>query len=131
MTRIGFHISHEQHAPSVLLRDVMHAEQVGFDEAMCSDHLAPWLTTQGESGFAWSWLGAALARTSFPIGVVTAPGQSEDERDGQRDGGRREKSGGRSERGGDAHGVMISRSGRAGSTRTLATAVLMFATALR
>lgn len=75
MTRIGFHISHEQHAPSRLLRDVVNAERVGFDEAMCSDHLAPWLTAQGESGFAWSWLGAALARTSLPIGVVTAPGQ--------------------------------------------------------
>ncbi|WP_309128355.1 TIGR03885 family FMN-dependent LLM class oxidoreductase [Microbacterium sp.] len=75
MTRIGFHASHEQHAPSKLLRDVIRAEQVGFDEAMCSDHLAPWLTAQGESGYAWSWLGAALARTDLPIGLVTAPGQ--------------------------------------------------------
>ncbi|WP_193596877.1 TIGR03885 family FMN-dependent LLM class oxidoreductase [Microbacterium sp. YJN-G] len=75
MMRIGFHASHEQHAPSALLRDVVRAEQAGFDEAMCSDHLAPWLTAQGESGFAWSWLGAALARTRFPIGLVTAPGQ--------------------------------------------------------
>lgn len=75
MTLIGFHASHEQHAPSTLLSDVLRAEQVGFDEAMCSDHLAPWLTAQGESGFAWSWLGAALARTALPIGLVTAPGQ--------------------------------------------------------
>ncbi|MFD5213278.1 TIGR03885 family FMN-dependent LLM class oxidoreductase [Microbacterium sp. NPDC058345] len=75
MTQIGFHASHEQHAPSLLLRDVIRAEQIGFDEAMCSDHLAPWLTAQGESGFAWSWLGAALARTGLPIGLVTAPGQ--------------------------------------------------------
>ena len=42
---------------------------------MCSDHLAPWLNSQGQSGHAWSWLGAALACTRFPIGVVTAPGQ--------------------------------------------------------
>jgi len=42
---------------------------------MCSDHLAPWGVRQGESGYAWSWLGAALASTSFSLGVVTAPGQ--------------------------------------------------------
>jgi probable non-F420 flavinoid oxidoreductase len=43
--------------------------------AMSSDHFSPWSTTQGESGFAWSWLGAAMQVTSFPFGVVTAPGQ--------------------------------------------------------
>lgn len=75
MTRIGFHASHEQHAPGRLLRDLAHAERIGFDEAMCSDHLAPWLKAQGQSGHAWSWLGAALALTRFRIGVVTAPGQ--------------------------------------------------------
>lgn len=75
MTRIGFHASHEQHTPGRLLRDLTHAERIGFDEAMCSDHLAPWLNAQGQSGHAWSWLGAALALTRFRIGVVTAPGQ--------------------------------------------------------
>lgn len=75
MVFIGFHASHEQIAPSTLLDDVCRAEEAGFDGAMCSDHLAPWSPRQGQSGFAWSWLGAALARTRFPIGVVTAPGQ--------------------------------------------------------
>jgi probable non-F420 flavinoid oxidoreductase len=42
---------------------------------MCSDHHFPWSARQGESGFAWSWLGAALASTSLPFGVVNAPGQ--------------------------------------------------------
>src|SRR5215217_5785607 len=42
---------------------------------MSSDHLSPWSERQGESGFAWSWLGAALATTGLPFGVVTAPGQ--------------------------------------------------------
>ena len=42
---------------------------------MSSDHLSPWSERQGESGFAWSFLGAALATTSLPFGVVTAPGQ--------------------------------------------------------
>ncbi|HVM26052.1 MAG TPA: TIGR03885 family FMN-dependent LLM class oxidoreductase [Mycobacteriales bacterium] len=75
MTRYGFHASHEETDPRALLRDVQLAEQAGFAAAMCSDHLAPWTSRQGHSGFAWSWLGAALATTSLPFGVVTAPGQ--------------------------------------------------------
>ena len=51
------------------------AEEAGFDAAMSSDHFAPWSTRQGQSGFAWAWLGAAMARTSMPFGVVNAPGQ--------------------------------------------------------
>ena len=72
---IGFHASHEQFRPDRLLRLVQAAEAAGFDAAMCSDHWAPWSEEQGESGFAWSWLGAALQATSLPFGVVNAPGQ--------------------------------------------------------
>lgn len=75
MVFLGFHASHEQIPPSRLLDDVVAAEAAGFDGAMCSDHLAPWGVRQGESGFALSWLGAALARTQFSIGFVNAPGQ--------------------------------------------------------
>ena len=75
MVFIGYHASHEQVPPSRLLAAVIRAESAGFDGAMCSDHLAPWGVDQGESGYAWSWLGAALASTSFSLGVVTAPGQ--------------------------------------------------------
>lgn len=75
MAFIGFHASHEQIPPSALLEAVIGAEQAGFDGAMCSDHLAPWSPRQGESGFALSWIGAALARTQFSIGMVNAPGQ--------------------------------------------------------
>lgn len=75
MTLIGYHASHEQLSPRALLDAVQEAESAGFDAAMCSDHLAPWTRAQGESGFAWSWLGAALAATTFSLGVVTAPGQ--------------------------------------------------------
>jgi probable non-F420 flavinoid oxidoreductase len=75
MAVIGFHCSHEQIPPSTLLRDVIHAHEAGFQAAMCSDHLAPWLDAQGESGFALAWLGAALASTPLTIGVVHAPGQ--------------------------------------------------------
>lgn len=75
MTVFGFHASHEQIAPSQLLRDVIHAEQAGFGAAMSSDHFMPWSQRQGHSGFTLSWLGAALASTSFSIGSVNAPGQ--------------------------------------------------------
>jgi probable non-F420 flavinoid oxidoreductase len=75
MVTVGFHASHEQLAPSQLLGCVRHAEAAGFAAAMCSDHLAPWSERQGHSGFAWSWLGAALQATQLPFGVVTAPGQ--------------------------------------------------------
>lgn len=75
MVLIGYHASHEQLPPGRLLAAVIRAEEAGFDAAMCSDHLAPWGVRQGESGYAWSWLGAALASTSFSFGVVTAPGQ--------------------------------------------------------
>ncbi|AWB87507.1 TIGR03885 family FMN-dependent LLM class oxidoreductase [Mycetocola zhujimingii] len=72
---LGFHASHEQIHPRRLLDSVIRAEEVGFDAAMCSDHFAPWGKDQGHSGFAWSWLGAALQATSFKLGVVNAPGQ--------------------------------------------------------
>jgi coenzyme F420-dependent glucose-6-phosphate dehydrogenase len=72
---IGFHANHEQHRPDDLLRHARQAEAAGFDAAMCSDHWAPWSEAQGQSGFAWAWLGAALEATSFSFGVVNAPGQ--------------------------------------------------------
>jgi probable non-F420 flavinoid oxidoreductase len=75
MPVIGFHNSHEQIHPADLLTAVQHAEEVGFTAAMCSDHFAPWNLEQGHSGFAWSWLGAAMATTSLPFGAVNAPGQ--------------------------------------------------------
>src|ERR671920_1421601 len=74
MARIGFHASHEQFAPSELLCLVKAAEAAGFDCAMSSDHFRPWGPAQGQSGFAWSWLGAALQATHLPFGVISAPG---------------------------------------------------------
>jgi probable non-F420 flavinoid oxidoreductase len=72
---IGYHASHEQHRPGDLLRYVTAAADRGFTAASCSDHFTPWSHAQGESGFAWSWLGAAMQATSVPFGVVNAPGQ--------------------------------------------------------
>src|SRR3712207_613363 len=75
MVTVGFHASHEQISPGQLLKDVQHAERAGFDAGMCSDHIAPWSARQGHSGFAWSWLGSALATTDLTYGTVSAPGQ--------------------------------------------------------
>jgi probable non-F420 flavinoid oxidoreductase len=50
------------------------AEGAGFAGVMCSDHFHPWTEAQGQSGFAWSWLGAALQATRLPFGTVNAPG---------------------------------------------------------
>jgi probable non-F420 flavinoid oxidoreductase len=75
MTEYGIHASHEQIPPADLLSAVIAAERAGFDAAMCSDHFSPWSERQGQSAFAWSWLGAALQATNLSFGVVNAPGQ--------------------------------------------------------
>lgn len=75
MPRIGYHASHEQFKPSVLIDYVRMAEQAGFRSVNSSDHFTPWSEQQGESGFAWSWLGAAMQATNLHFRVVNAPGQ--------------------------------------------------------
>jgi len=75
VTQFGYHASHEQFAPSKLIQYVTLAEQAGFTAAMSSDHFMPWSERQGQSGFAWSWLGAALQATNLSFGMVCAPGQ--------------------------------------------------------
>ena len=74
MTQLAWHASHEEFPPAELLELAVSAEQAGFDGVHSSDHLVPWFP-DGESGHAWTWLGAAMARTQLPFGVVTAPGQ--------------------------------------------------------
>ena len=74
MTLVGYHASHEQFAPSRLRDLVVLAEQAGFHAAKSSDHFHPWSERQGQSGFAWSWLGAAMQATSLPFGIISAPG---------------------------------------------------------
>lgn len=75
MIKVGYHASHEQFKPSALLKYVQLAEQAGFNASLSSDHFEPWSLDQGESGFAWSWLGAAMQATDLSFGVVNAPGQ--------------------------------------------------------
>ncbi|TFL20113.1 TIGR03885 family FMN-dependent LLM class oxidoreductase [Jannaschia formosa] len=76
MTRWGYHNSHEQFAPGRLLDCARIAEEAGFTCASASDHFHPWSTVeQGQSGFVWSWLGAAMQATSaLDFRTVSCPG---------------------------------------------------------
>lgn len=73
MAVIGFHASHELFSPRELLQHVQLAEQAGFEAAMCSDHFYPWTPSQGNSGYSFAWLGAALQATGFPVGTICCP----------------------------------------------------------
>lgn len=73
--KIAYHTSHEQFPPSLLLELAVMAEQAGFTALHSSDHFQPWNSAQGESGFTFSWIGAAMQATNLPIGMVCAPGQ--------------------------------------------------------
>jgi coenzyme F420-dependent glucose-6-phosphate dehydrogenase len=74
MVRCAYHASHEQFPPSALVRYARLAEQAGFTAVSSSEHLQPWSPRQGQSGFAWAWLGAAMQATALPFSVVCAPG---------------------------------------------------------
>lgn len=74
MTLIGYHASHEQFAPSELIQLVIAAEQASFDCVHSSDHFHPWNFSQGQSGHAWTWLGAAMQVTALPFSIISAPG---------------------------------------------------------
>jgi len=71
---IAYHASHEQFAPSELLKLVMLAEEAGFDAIHSSDHFFPWSERQGQSGHSFCWLGAAMQASRLPFSVVCAPG---------------------------------------------------------
>ncbi|HTE23513.1 TIGR03885 family FMN-dependent LLM class oxidoreductase [Flavitalea sp.] len=72
---VAYHASHEQFAPSRLLRLAEAAELAGFDAIHSSDHFHPWSVRQGESGFAFSWVASVLQATKLPVSMVCAPGQ--------------------------------------------------------
>jgi G6PDH family F420-dependent oxidoreductase len=65
----------EQFTPGDLLRYCQHAEAQGFSAVMASDHFNPWVPSQGQSGFVWSFMGALGATTDLRFGPgVTPPG---------------------------------------------------------
>jgi probable non-F420 flavinoid oxidoreductase len=71
---IAYHASHEQFAPSELLKLVQMAERAGFDAIHSSEHFQPWSERQGQSGHAFSWIAAAMQVCSLPFSMVCAPG---------------------------------------------------------
>lgn len=75
MSLICYHASQEQFSPSELLRCSILAEKNGFQGIHSSDHFHPWSSRQGQSGFTFSWIAAAMQATQIPFSMVCAPGQ--------------------------------------------------------
>ncbi|HEX5078051.1 MAG TPA: glucose-6-phosphate dehydrogenase (coenzyme-F420) [Geminicoccaceae bacterium] len=67
MLKLGYKASAEQFPPRELLDFAVHAEAVGFDSIMVSDHFQPWRHTGGHAPFSFAWLGALGERTSRAI----------------------------------------------------------------
>jgi coenzyme F420-dependent glucose-6-phosphate dehydrogenase len=76
MTKIGYACMLEQFHPTDLLDWAERAEAAGFDAGFqVSEHFHPWTPQQGQSAFAWSFMGALGQRTTLPFGTaVTCPG---------------------------------------------------------
>jgi coenzyme F420-dependent glucose-6-phosphate dehydrogenase len=76
MTRIGYAAMLEQFHPTELLDRCAQAEAAGFEAGfMVSEHFHPWTPQQGQSAFAWAFMGALGQRTSLKFGsAVTCPG---------------------------------------------------------
>jgi G6PDH family F420-dependent oxidoreductase len=76
MTAIGYAAMLEQFHPTDLLDWCAQAEAAGFEAGfMVSEHFHPWTPQQGQSAFAWSFMGALGQRTSLRFGTaVTCPG---------------------------------------------------------
>jgi coenzyme F420-dependent glucose-6-phosphate dehydrogenase len=73
MAQFAWLCAHESYQPEVLIEQAMLAETVGFDMVTAPDHFHPWVDQHSASGFVWSWLGAAVARTervSFATSVT-------------------------------------------------------------
>jgi G6PDH family F420-dependent oxidoreductase len=71
--RLGWWLSSEEHDARRLVADAQLAEASGFETAMISDHLQPWVTAQGHAGHVWTTIGAiaqATDRLEVGTGVV-------------------------------------------------------------
>lgn len=61
--KIGYKLIAEAYPPREIVRQAVLAEEAGFDFVEVSDHFHPWLEGQEHSGFAWSMLANAAAKT--------------------------------------------------------------------
>ena len=75
MVQFGNTLLCEQRSPRDLVADARTAEDAGFHFLAISDHLHPWLESQGESPSAWSVLGtlAEATRRVRLMTMVTCP----------------------------------------------------------
>lgn len=73
--QIGYTLMGEQSGPKELVEAAVRAEGAGFDYAVISDHIFPWLDEQGHSPYTWSVLGAVSQVTErLPLMTyVTCP----------------------------------------------------------
>jgi G6PDH family F420-dependent oxidoreductase len=62
-TQVGYWLSSEEHGPKALVEHARLAEDHGFEHAMISDHLHPWVPAQGHAPFVWGVLGAIAEAT--------------------------------------------------------------------
>src|SRR5438309_2167090 len=63
MTRFGYTLMTEQSGPKDLVRNAISAEHRGFDFEVASDHISPWLMSQGHAPNVWPVLGAVAQVT--------------------------------------------------------------------
>lgn len=71
--RLGMWLSSEEHDPRVLVALAAAAESAGVTAAMISDHLRPWVPSQGHSPHVWTVLGGisqATERIEIGTGVT-------------------------------------------------------------
>src|SRR5437867_4010777 len=75
MIELGYKLSAEEFGAADLVSNAVRAEAAGFGFALISDHFHPWTTTQGQSPFVWTVLGAiAQATRTLRVGTaVTCP----------------------------------------------------------
>jgi coenzyme F420-dependent glucose-6-phosphate dehydrogenase len=73
MAKIGYAAMLEQFHPNDLLEWCPQAEAAGFSAGfMVSEHFHPWTPQQGNSAFAWAFMGALGLRTSLRFGTGVA-----------------------------------------------------------
>ena len=63
MTRFGYTLMTEQNGPKDLVRNAISAEDRGFDFEVASDHISPWLMSQGHAPNVCPVLGAVAQVT--------------------------------------------------------------------
>ncbi|ONH25869.1 TIGR03557 family F420-dependent LLM class oxidoreductase [Pseudofrankia asymbiotica] len=74
MSEFGYFLSSEELSAPRTVQVGQAAEQAGFDRVWVSDHYHPWQSSQGESPFVWTVLGALAATTNLRLTTaVTCP----------------------------------------------------------